>query len=619
MKNKIILNWMPPAMTDLPSPAMSILKTYLENKGFEVKIIYWNILSNNLQKGFIWESKRRLDDQEAILIFSNYLAISRNDKQLYNKIKAILRAKKPQYYNIDSNFYDRHMNKFKTELENLIIGELASYNFSEILLWGMSVNLHQWICSSLIGEFIKKIDPQSQIAIGGIGNKEIAKIYLNSFTQFDYAMWGEGENTLHLLAQSLRTNNIDISEIPNIAYRNENTVFTSQFSNKVFLNLSDSSISAPDYSDYFTQIKLLQCENELEPSIPIESSRGCHWNKCHFCYLNKGYHYRLKENDVIINELIKQIQNYQIHKFQFLDNDVIGREIEKFDTLLDKLIELRTVYPEFSIILAEIVTKNLNRGIIKKMSLAGYKYVQIGYESLSDKLLTKIEKKNSFSSNLLFIKYAFEYNITINGANIIRNLLEECDDDIIECINNLHFLRFFLGTHCFQHTQSTLGITSSSRYYKSIIDNPLWNNQESILSFAPKNYLHNNDIKMDIVPATKIVNNVLWDYFCTIEKHYTDNRYAYTLIKKGGTTIEYKEIYNNNEINRIEFEQNSNEWNILLYCNDKPKSLDEMVQFFSLPTNDIIDILTSLRNESLIYYNDKYTEIISIINTYKIQ
>ena len=36
------------------------------------------------------------------------------------------------------------------------------------------------------------------------------------------------------------------------------------------------------------------------------------------------------------------------------------------------------------------------------MSLAGFSCVQIGYESPSDKLLAKIDKKNTFASNLLF-------------------------------------------------------------------------------------------------------------------------------------------------------------------------------------------------------------------------
>lgn len=36
---KIILNWMPPAMINMPSPSMSVLKKYLTENGYDVTII----------------------------------------------------------------------------------------------------------------------------------------------------------------------------------------------------------------------------------------------------------------------------------------------------------------------------------------------------------------------------------------------------------------------------------------------------------------------------------------------------------------------------------------------------------------------------------------------------
>lgn len=77
------------------------------------------------------------------------------------------------------------------------------------------------------------------------------------------------------------------------------------------------------------------------------------------------------------------------------------------------------------------------------MALAGFESVQIGYESPSNNLLEKIHKKNTFASNLFFIKWANELGIRINGANVLRNLLEETTDDIKESIDNLYFLRFY--------------------------------------------------------------------------------------------------------------------------------------------------------------------------------
>lgn len=51
---KIILNWMPPAMINVPSPSMSVLKKYLTVNGYDVTIIYWNIKLLKLQQDFLW-------------------------------------------------------------------------------------------------------------------------------------------------------------------------------------------------------------------------------------------------------------------------------------------------------------------------------------------------------------------------------------------------------------------------------------------------------------------------------------------------------------------------------------------------------------------------------------
>jgi radical SAM superfamily enzyme YgiQ (UPF0313 family) len=109
--------------------------------------------------------------------------------------------------------------------------------------------------------------------------------------------------------------------------------------------------------------------------------------------------------------------------------------------------------------------------------LAGFKSIQIGYEAVSDSLLRKVNKKNSFSSNLMFVKWASEYNLSLQGLNIITGLIEEDDTDIKTSIKNLHYLRFFLNVGT-KHTVVPLQIMSASRYYKELQDRhklDVWN------------------------------------------------------------------------------------------------------------------------------------------------
>lgn len=87
------------------------------------------------------------------------------------------------------------------------------------------------------------------------------------------------------------------------------------------------------------------------------------------------------------------ISKYNVFNFSFLDNDVIGNDYSRFHNLLTLLSGLKQDYPNFKINLAEIITRGISKTEVKEMALAGFVYVQIGYESVSDNILVKINKK----------------------------------------------------------------------------------------------------------------------------------------------------------------------------------------------------------------------------------
>ncbi|MCD7914712.1 MAG: hypothetical protein LUG96_05260 [Tannerellaceae bacterium] len=251
------------------------------------------------------------------------------------------------------------------------------------------------------------------------------------------------------------------------------------------------------------------------------------------------------------------------------------------------------------------------------MSLAGFVHIQIGYESASDTLLKKIEKKNSFASNLLFIKYAILFQIYVGGANIIKNLLEETEADILESIENLHNLRFFLHKELFEHNYSELGVTKASRYYKLIKgeNEILWSKRHPFKSHLSDSYLPKGDPEFNILEAFKCYEHPLWYEFQRIESYYLKSKYEYKLILIDNKSVRYKEYYNERMINELEFETHSIEWKILDEANNKVVSLQNLTNLFGKPQEEIIDILNELKKERLIYINKDYTEIVSIINT----
>lgn len=612
MEKKIVLCWMPPAAIETPSPAMSVLKSHLSSYDYEVEIDYWNLRMIKLQAEFVW-ADHRVEVSDAILmyLFYNYLAVYKNDEHAYKVIKVLLQQLKPQYINADKEYYDEHMRSYASKLDLLLDGYIQEYNFANILYFGLEVNLYQWIFSSIIAEKIKKISPKSIIVIGGIGNKEAAIAYLKNFPSFDLALWGEGEDTLLHLSDKIKKEGLteDYSQIANIAYRAKGKIITSGLPNRHYISL-DSSTLKPNYEDFFLQRKCFNIETRI--SLPVEASRGCHWKKCQFCYLNTGYKNREKSVSVILEEIKMLLEKYGIFYFQFLDNDIIANNYPRFNELLDGLIEIKNEYSSFSIILAEIITKGINASVIEKMSLAGFLHVQIGYESPSNNLLKKIHKKNSFASNLLFIKYAHEYHIAIGGLNVLRNLLEETDEDIIEGINNLHSLRFFLKRNYFNHNMSKLAVISASKYYKDVEEELDKWNESSFKRLLPKDYLSEED-KIKIVEQMLPSYNYLWDTFRNIEEYYLSHLFEYLFLKQGDNII-YREYCNKELVNALEISGDSIEMDILVLANEREISLEDLHSQTHYSIEELKSGVRQLEKEGLVYSSDDYNEIVSIVN-----
>jgi radical SAM superfamily enzyme YgiQ (UPF0313 family) len=555
------------------------------------------------------------------LLFYNYLAIRYKDETAYAKVKSTLISLKPQYLAEGSQLFDNHMHAYAYKLDTFIDKELEQIDFDNILFFGISANLYQWICSSIIAKKVKEKGVDTPIVIGGIGTRESAISFLRAFKQFDIAQWGEGEASSLKIAECLEgltSNGASLSTIPHIAYRNNDSVEVSNVVNHTFIDLSSKEI-VPNFDDYFQQSA--SDENPHEHTLLfVEGSRSCHWRRCHFCYLNTGYKYRLKSIQAIDEEIREAIKKHEVYKFSFLDNDLIGNDWERFSSLLDVLIAIKQDYSEFQIELAEIITKNISSSYIRKMSMAGFRHVQIGYESASNSLLNRIDKKNTFASNLLFIKFASKYNILIGGVNVIRGLLEETYEDILEAIENLRYLRFFFRGGLFKHNMSNLGIMHSSRYYNAAKENIHLFNLSVMLDFLPEGYVAQEEVdKCTIIERLCYNTKKTWNEFSVVEAHYLRSHYTYQVYAMESSLL-YKEWLNNEIINELEIEYSSLEYLILKNSCEKVLDIKELMRLISetdyrgILDCELYDIIENLRNEGLVYTPKDYSEILSVID-----
>lgn len=113
------------------------------------------------------------------------------------------------------------MSLLKNRIKEVLSSELQETPF----MMGFSMNLFQWIPASILAKEIKILYPNCKIAIGGIGNPNLAKAFLQNFPQFDFALWGEGEISLVKLAFNLDNPAI----VPHMAYRVKITISNCHF------------------------------------------------------------------------------------------------------------------------------------------------------------------------------------------------------------------------------------------------------------------------------------------------------------------------------------------------------------------------------------------------------
>ncbi len=585
---------------------MTILQNFLLSNGYETKVIYWNIILHDILSEFY--NRKKINDYERaeLALFNIILATETCDKDVIENYKIMFMSLHPNisYLNLNSDKYIKHL---INKLDNRIDETLESLNISQYKLIGMPMKLYQWIPAIVIAKKIKQKYPKINIAIGGISTSSVAKSFLENFDIFDFAIWGEGEQALLQLAQK-----IDLDEkfdsIPHLAFRRKNEIII----NKLKLEFTDlNTMIKPIYDDFVQQIDKIN-KDRKSVQVLIEGGRGCHWHKCKFCFLNEGYLFRTKQPENIINEIIYLIKNYGFRIFNFTDNDVVGNNLVRFNELLDGLIEIKKQYPDFEIQLAEIITKGITEKEIRKMALSGFTNIQIGYESPSNSLLHKINKMNTFASNLLVMKWCKIYNISISGLNIIKSLIEENKKDINEAIRNLSFERFIIRKNGIRHQYTTLAVSENSRYYKQLKDtNKIKNYKQLQEEYTPSNLIDEKD-KIRIFSYTKNSEDESWKYYYEAENYLLKNPHTYKMIRNGDY-IYYNELCNGIRIKVLTFKVDSIHWKILCEANERIVSLKSLQKFGKVEI--LIKCINELFNEKLIYKNDDYSELCSVINT----
>jgi ribosomal peptide maturation radical SAM protein 1 len=183
----------------------------------------------------------------------------------------------------------------------------------------------------------------------------------------------------------------------------------------------------PDFSDFFAQMARSRFHDEWQPSVFVETSRGCWWGErmhCTFCGLNGAtMSYRSKSAPRALAELTHLAESHKGCDIQVVDNIL---DLKYFKTLLPELAARK-----LNVQLFYETKSNLKKDQVRLLRDAGVMTIQPGIESFSDRVLKQMKKGVSGLQNIQLLKWCKEM-----GIHPIWNFLigfpQESPDDYFE-------------------------------------------------------------------------------------------------------------------------------------------------------------------------------------------
>lgn len=295
---------------------------------------------------------------------------------------AYLSASLNQYHEVD--IYNYNGREFNQSIKSF----LSSIKNKSPDLVGISFNsFNRWGAFKLLKQ-IKKIDKKILVALGGVHPSTLySQIFKYFYNDLDFIIQSEGEKSLPKLCRAIEQKH-GLADISGLVYKSKDG---SIVVNKVGELIKDlDELPLPDYSYAADEIK----QKELAYLI---SSRGCPVN-CSFCSTSSfwGQNVRMNSPERIGQEVeyVKRIGARRV----FFHDDTFNLGIDRTIRIAETLKQLKIEYA-----ISCRVTP-VNEEMVAKLADSGCRHITWGVESLSDSILSKINKK----INRELVKNAFD-------------------------------------------------------------------------------------------------------------------------------------------------------------------------------------------------------------------
>jgi len=330
-------------------------------------------------------------------------------------------------------------------------------------------------------EIIRKCTVEPIVLGGGIVNND--KEFVFNLLKPDFAIWGEGEETIVKLANAVEKNTHP-KGIDNLAYwTEEGAVFNK--TDHEYGNLDDRPF--PDYEpfgiqemldDYSMATRILYKYTRSYPRpMTINTARSCPFN-CSFCVHQGGPKYRARSVKNIMAEIKKLYDKYQFN-ILIIGDELFTADKQRMIDFCNTLIQRKKRYGwDFDWMFQTHANAKFDKASMELAKKAGCYFFSYGMESASPVVLKSMNKKAKVSQFIEAIELSNEVGIGF-GGNLLFGDPAETEETIEEtlhfwakyCQKSHIFLSMVIpypGCKIFDHCIEKGIITDKERYYENI-------------------------------------------------------------------------------------------------------------------------------------------------------
>jgi len=254
-----------------------------------------------------------------------------------------------------------------------------------------------------IAKTIKDIYPQSKVILGGIHPTVLPDEVLED-SNVDFVVRREGEEILDELYEAIK-NKGDYSKIKGISFKANGEIIHNQLA-----ELPDLSKIPP--FPYHLFDKYLDRYNFGF----LATSRGCPYD-CIFCSQRgiSGRIYRYVPTQIVMDEIEILIDKYKQKHINVIDDNFTANK-KRVRELSERMIEKK--FYEKATFDCQTRADAINDEILALLRKAGFRLINFGLETASERLMVLLNKKETVKQNIEGVRLAKKHGFGVSGTFI---------------------------------------------------------------------------------------------------------------------------------------------------------------------------------------------------------